>query len=393
MDQELMYLHGLSVLRFHEDFVESLKLHPPEDLLDELPRHPFLYAVQEALSQASVSQETFAQWQKEVREGFQSRNAYALSLKQVPQMNVDARTLIGRMEQLERVGHNTGKQVDSTKDAIKELVSLNKELVSLNKELLAVNKRSQARILRLEEMMSIHMLQHSGSPPMLPPLPNAQNIDQQEDGLMDGATNDMGGGVNQPVATIPTGLPTPFPNQRPTTMSYDVLVLQRYKDQAIPTPKLFLAWFVEQLPVAYENYKTSRTSKGKNLTKKEKNHHKTVKNHFSICKTAVHVLLKNLDSYPSEDDDLEALANQALASICERHNLSKIPPRTRLAGKTNSIFKEGNYVDLPFPGNTPDYILEYFSHRGFHDNGRPLKSPDEGGERTEHAVGVEAEQQ
>ena len=96
-----------------------------------------------------------------------------------------------------------------------------------------------------------------------------------------------------------------------TTVCYNDLLFNRYKDRQIPILKLFMTWFREQLPVTYENYKLARQS---DPTRQDtKKYHTKVKNHFSICKTAsCPCCCKKLDRYPAFEDNLEALANQAL---------------------------------------------------------------------------------
>lgn len=349
----MLCLHGLSVLRFYQAFKDSLQLDPrARENPDQPARHLFINKVEEACYRAEVSLETFTKWQEEVEHAFMSRNSYALSLERAPNgMSIEAQPLLERLKVLEEVCKNTGDKVAQFDNILREIVSL--------------QKKQEARMDRLEQILANQMLRSNNSP-VLPPPPSIADspADTNGDGVVDPPSDH-----DNPQQETP-GFPTPFPDQTPTPLCYDIILQQRYKDQTIPVPKMFLAWFREQLPVTYENYKAARI-RGDDPRRKDPKYHKSVKTHFSICKTAVHVLLKNLDNYPTVGDDLEALADKALKNLCERHNLSKIPPRSQLAGKSNSIFKQGDYGNLPFPENTPANIQRYFAHRGFHDNGRP----------------------
>ena len=306
--------------------------------------HPFIQKVRSTCSIACVSGDTFNQWKLDVKTAFKRKNCYALSLKDSPGMEVDSRPLLERITQLETVVQQTGNICNNLQSTCSSLQSTCKELLSINKE-------QMKRIECLEEL-----LVQTRNLEMPPPPNNCAPSPQGANGESDSATE-------VPVAKETDIVPTPFDGDGRTTMCYDAILHRRYPNQQIPVPKLFLSWFTEQLPVAYENYKLARMN---DPTRMEKKYHTKVKNHFSICKTAVHVVLKNLDKYPTRDeDDLEALANFALDKIRKEHGLNSKPSRTKLASKGDSIFKLGKYKDREFPEGTPSTVESYFNNRGF----------------------------
>jgi hypothetical protein len=123
-----------------------------------------------------------------------------------------------------------------------------------------------------------------------------------------------------------------------------------------------MTWFRAQMPVTYENYKLARQS---DPTRQDtKKYHTKVKNHFSICKTAsCPCCCKKLDRYPAFEDNLEALANQALDKNKQESGLGRHPSTTKLAGKTNSIFQAMKYAAKKLPIGTAPNVVQYFRNR------------------------------
>lgn len=301
-----MCLHGLSVLRFYEDFRKCISNNPTDK--NQVHNFLFFHKVDEACGTAGVSPETFATWQSDIKLSFQQKNCFALSLKEAPGMAVDSRPLLQRMGQQEVVLETTGTTCNVLRHEMGELRYDVRELLSLNRQLMG-------RVARMEDFIATHMA-HSSAPPMVPGLaiPDPEEVGNAE---AEGACEN-------------DGVPAPFANQPKTKICYDNILHQRYKNQAIPMSKLFSSWFLEQLPIAYENYKTARLQ-NPTSPRMDKKTHTTVKNHFSICKTAVHVVLKNLEKYPEVGDEksLEVVANEALDKIVTQHGLPSRPSRTK----------------------------------------------------------------
>ena len=342
LDFEFMCLLGLSVLRFYIDFENCIKSNPTSRNAHE--SHPFLTRVIHAKQQARVDDATFVQWMLDIKEAFRLHNCHAVSLVHAPppNMSVDARPLLDRFSALEQVTAQTGMMCTKVWDTCKELLTL--------------TRQQSARIHHLEQVLG-----GMQGPAMLPRVPymgeaevpfgNTEGANEEED---ENAT------------------PTPFPGQigKKTNMCYDIVLRKRYGSNGIPANKLFVSWFVEQLPIAYENYKAARRRDGGG----DKAFHRRILTHFSVSKTAVHVILKNLDEYPQEGisaQDLEELANKALDKIAQDNNLKGRPSRTKLGDGKRSLFKTLGYMDEerhPFPSNTPPRVRAWFNARGFHNN-------------------------
>jgi len=113
------------------------------------------------------------------------------------------------------------------------------------------------------------------------------------------------------------GVVSPWPTKARQTERYDALVTNKYKGP-IPCHILFKLWFQDQLPVALENIPQGRIKR-------------KLKNGFSETKTVVHVMLKNLNKYPTPEDDLDVMVTSAMESIMQNHQLAKAPSRSRIA--------------------------------------------------------------
>lgn len=110
MHTGLRDLYGLSVLRFYKDFCEFLDAAEYKHKTNGFS-HPFIQKVEESLSQAFGSvrrrppnegelEGIFQDWQDRVQRGFKRRNFYGMLLKEVPEMMVDARSILKQMDLL-----------------------------------------------------------------------------------------------------------------------------------------------------------------------------------------------------------------------------------------------------------------------------------------------------
>lgn len=360
-----MCLLGLSVLRFLEDFQLCVRCNPVRtNDTDEPNSHLLLLKVELALRAADISHDIFQQWQKDVKAAFTSRNGLALSLSNAPAgMSVDSRGLLERMHHLEAAMSSTCAENSTTRDIMSELLATNKQILARvnHLESLLSQSASHGRIPSIPPFAFYDCVLPSGSPethtspdqPANPTVEPPQAPTEQSEKATD---------------------PSPFPGQRRTTACYDQLLPKRYGNKAIPVAKLFSSWFVEQLPIAYENYKLRHdalTPSTADEILRYRKYHRSIKTHFSVTKTAVHVVLKNIATYPTPQHTpqmLEELANQALEKMVRDHKLQSKPTRTSLAGKSSSLFHTGGYGDKncakQFPPDTPDSVQKYFNTRG-----------------------------
>lgn len=309
------------------------------------PTHQFVSAVESAYRNADVSPELFQKWQENAEKMFKAKNCYAFSVKDAPAAAVDARPMFERMAQMEEV----------VKEAALECTTLRASI----EKLLVLSGEQLAKINRLEALMAANpsasqhrspVTNHGTSAPVTPDNSNIANPQDSD-----------------------SSSPNPFPGTLPTNMCYDDLFKSRYKDKQVPVTKIFVAWFVEQLPVTYENYKAARQQ---NPARTDSKFHKKVKNHFSIVKTTIHVVLKNLSEYPAKrlshlPRELEALAIDALEKIKEKHGIKckGLPTKSHLAGKPSSVFNSAKYEDIDFPAGTPPSVQMYFKARDFRGRG------------------------
>jgi len=85
---QIMYLHGLRVLWFYQDFVDccgllwigSIAIHNKRATSKHARTRLSQDPTQDACHNANISNETFEQWQADVKKAFREKNCYALSL-------------------------------------------------------------------------------------------------------------------------------------------------------------------------------------------------------------------------------------------------------------------------------------------------------------------------
>ena len=356
-----MCLMGLSVLRFYKDYQKCMEKHPEYGAM-AVGQDPFTVNLVDARQRAGVSPETFARWMQDVSMAFSQKNCYAVSLEKAPDgMKIEARPLMDRLTSLEQVTATTGTLIQQLIDGQKEIAHTAGKLSTVVGELSTMTRQLLVRTERLEHIIGTMAGTASPTLPgtLLPPgAPTAEN------------SNDHG--------DIDTnGVPLPLPGVGVvTTKCYDQILFHRYGNRSIPLEKLFSMWFVEQLPIAYENYKAERSRKKGLPARQTAKYHKKIKSHFSISKTTIHVILKNMDEYPVggvSACQLEEIAKAAIDKIRCKHGLKNRPSRTLLADGKHCLFKVGEYLEkVPFPENTPKEVKAWFNARG-----NPTNTPRE----------------
>lgn len=323
LEPKMRNLHGFSVLRFFQEFGKFL-----EDSKFQR-QHPFVHRVHSALDAAGVSVELFQIWQKEIQDSFKQRNFYGMAISAVPEFTVGTKPLLETFSKIQMV----------TKCLTTQVQSLDKKLDTQDQKLDSLDKKME---------LIIQLLQNGRSTQEVCPSPHRHPLEQEQ---VPQQPN------NSDSAAINARLPWPDVAMK-ANCCYHAGFKMKYGG-IVKCGIIFKLWFKEQLAVAW--YKMSEK------------YRKTCSNHFSICKTVVHVMIKNLDAYPKQDDDLDALAVLALTRIRATHKLQKEPSKTQLATKINgrrSIFEEFEYATKDFPQGTPETVVEFFQARGNNPSGR-----------------------
>jgi hypothetical protein len=340
--------------RFFQNFEAFLK----EASYDH--RHPFIARVESSLQEADIPPSMFQTWQEAIQRSFAQRNFYGMSLheSEVPDMlKVNAKPLLEHISLLKMVSKNQAEELKTLSNKFHQVVDKVGELVE-KVEHLHTNIRGV--LIQQDELSNIlvnHICVKLGIHE-----PSASETAETLLALNDGPDTNR---TNPSLEGRPVA-PVPWPHkQRLETVRYDTF-RSKYGRAPIPCESLFKVWFQDQLAVAY--YNMDDTAKRKE------------RNHFSISKAVVHMMLKSLDEYPKEDDDLGKLAKQAVTKIKEVHNLEKVPSRSRMATKTKfgpSLFEEGDYMAKNFPDSTPDSVAEFFGvHRGNNPSGQKKGSAE-----------------
>ena len=75
IDNDILLLYGLTVLRFYKDFESCMAEDEPRNYWSGTKLHPFVHRVQEAMSRCDITVDAFEQWQTDVKASFKARNA------------------------------------------------------------------------------------------------------------------------------------------------------------------------------------------------------------------------------------------------------------------------------------------------------------------------------
>ena len=319
MNRRLLELHAFSLLRFFSQFQNFLELSGYEKNNGHV--HPLICRVEASLAEAGVPKETFLVWQENIKTHFRRRNFLGLSIEDVPDMSVDVRPLLERIDTLQTVVLEMRAELNASYSKIQE------------------NNTMQSKTLEILTKLQSQVQDLASTSPHV----TAQSSLQT---------------ATYTPSILPPRVPAPWPEVKfRQDQPYDAVFACKYKSSQISCEQTFKIWFLDQLPVAYSNMSDP--------AKKKK-----YKNQFSQIKTMVLVMIKNLESYPPPGSDamsLTKLAAYSLSKIRARHNLDELPTRTRISQsrnikgiKVDSIFKTGNYDNQPFPERTPQCIIEYF---------------------------------
>ena len=354
MDRHLRHLHGFSVLRFYQDFEQFL-----EDAQVQPGRQIFVQLVEHALQQAQVSTQMFESWQDQIRTKFKQRNWYGMSLHDVPEFEIDSKPLIEDMAKLKSAALHMSQDLHNLED---EAEKLDKKVEKLDKKVDSMIERQEQICSLLNRLLN--GLTNRGVP--IDFREPASLVAQVPTTAQPSAT--AAAALASPELEVaPEIVPVPWPGQqtRNTNIQFDVVFKNRYQG-SVSCVLIFKAWFQNQLPVAFYNMEKAAQIKSRNS--------------FSSCKKVVDMMLKSLETYPGQDDDLDVLANRAMSSIMASNGLEKEPTRSRMV--TNSkqhgicLYDKGNYVERPFPQGTHDTVVKYFNARGNNPAGGKKRKRD-----------------
>jgi hypothetical protein len=295
-------------------------------------RHPFVAKVQAALLGSDITAAVFKQWQTDVISSFTRRNAYGLSIDKIPAGPIDSRTLIEMHHRTLNLVESHGVALNKMAD---QIATLTAKIDNAGGTLQRVDHKTDDVIARFRNLNLGREEQNRLE----------EEEEEQQQGRHDEDEDD------------------------------EAILLSSYSElmrtgEMMSVKEIAFNWF------RYDARRLFDRERGTLPTMIERNR---LKSHFCGIKTAMHVVIKNLTSYPGTmptDPNMIVAWETSLKSEVAGA-LEKIKPRVKSLSKKTVRALGREFNDADFPEGTPEEVKNFFSGQGNNNSGRRKRSADE----------------